>query len=310
MNQPATEKINAHTKLCAVFGFPVRHSASPDFQNEGFRALNLNWRYVACEVEPNTLRSAIEGAKALGFVGVNLTVPHKMLAMDMVDVLDESAKKWGAVNTISFQSKNSHGIWESRGISNATGKEVRVCGFNTDADAILRSITEDLELDLSGKSVLVLGAGGAGRVAVLKLAEAKVSRLYLVNRTQSKIVELEAEIKRDFPGVMVEKGYPANKIDLVLNATSLGLKAEDTLPFDPDRFDLQKAGSAYDMIYNPGETPFLKMARSHGLKAANGVGMLLYQGAKAFEIWTGRPAPLAEMRKALLARIYGTDTLS
>jgi shikimate dehydrogenase len=310
VTQPWTQNINAHTRLCAVFGHPVRHSASPDFQNEGFRVANLNWRYTACEVDPNTLKAAIEGARALGFVGINLTVPHKMLALPMVDFLDASAKKWGAVNTISFQVKNKTGEWESSGTCENPGSEVRACGYNTDADAILRSIQEDLGLDIARKSILVLGAGGAGRVAVLKLAEAGVRELYLVNRTESKIIELQVELKKEFPGVKVQKGYPENRVDLILNATSLGLKAADALPFDHTKFDLKQAQHAYDMIYNPGETPFLKLTREAGLKTANGLGMLLYQGAKAFEIWTGKKAPLLEMRNALTAKIYGTTKLS
>ena len=133
-------------------------------QNAGIAALGLNWRYAAFEVHPNDLATAIAGAKAMKFIGLNLTVPHKLLAVGMVDVLDVSAKTWGAVNTIRFETKNKNGDWVP--LAQLPGdeiNEIRSHGFNTDADAITRSVQEDLGVELSGASVLLLGAGGAGR---------------------------------------------------------------------------------------------------------------------------------------------------
>jgi shikimate dehydrogenase len=285
---PQSEKnaINAATRLCAVFGSPIRHSASPAMHNAAFAALGLNWRYLACEVDPKNLRAAIAGAKAMNFAGVNLTVPHKLLAVDMVDALDASAKKWGAVNTILFNEKGA-------------------TGFNTDADAIVTSLREDLKVELRGAKVLLLGAGGAGRTAALKLAAENVAELFLVNRTQSKAEELAGEIKKQFPGVKVTVGYPKAAADLVLNATSLGLKPEDASPLDEKQFSLKQARAVYDMIYRPAETALLAAAKKSGCQTANGLGMLLHQGAKAFEIWTGKPAPLDVMRRALAENIYG-----
>lgn len=254
--------------------------------NAAFAALGLDWRYVACEVDPKNLRAAIAGAQAMGFVGVNLTVPHKLLAVDMVDALDASAKRWGAVNTIHFTEKGS-------------------TGFNTDADAIFTSLREDLRIELRGTKVLLLGAGGAGRTAALKLASEAVAELFLVNRTQSKAEEIANEIRMQFSSVKVSTAYPKGGVDLVLNATSLGLKPEDTLPLDEKQFELKRAGAVYDMIYRPAETPLLQAARAAGCKTANGLGMLLHQGAKAFEIWAGRPAPLEVMRRALEENVYG-----
>lgn len=260
-------------------------------QNAGLAALGLNWRYLAFDVHPVELRFAIEGAKRMGFVGLNLTVPHKLLAMEMVDVLDDSAKIWGAVNTIRFEL-------------DAAGK-VLARGFNTDADAVVRSVQEDLGINLRGARVLLLGAGGAGRTAALKLATEGVNELFLVNRTRSKAEAIAAEIKKQFPTVIVHTDYPKAEVDLVLNATSLGLKPEDGLPFDEKAFALKQAAAAYDMIYRPTETPFLKTAKAAGCKTANGLGMLLYQGAKALEIWSGKTAPVSVMRAALEANIYG-----
>ncbi len=164
---------------------------------------------------------------------------------------------------------------------------------------------EDLKLELRGAKVLLLGAGGAGRTAALKLAAENVAELFLVNRTTSKAEEIAAEIKKQFPAVKVSVGYPKGGVDLILNATSLGLKADDASPLDEKQFSLKQTRAVYDMIYRPAETKLLAAAKAAGCKTANGLGMLLHQGAKAFEIWTGRPAPLAVMRRALEQNIYG-----
>jgi shikimate dehydrogenase len=286
--------INAATRCCAVYGFPIGHSASPAMHNAAFAALGLNWRYLAFEVRPDDLRAAIEGARAMGFAGLNLTEPHKLLALELVDALDPSAKRWGAVNTIRFESARVDGR-----------SKIRVIGFNTDADALATALREDLKAALRGARVLLLGAGGAGRTAALKLAAEKVAELFLVNRTLSKARALAGEIKKQFPAARVTVGYPGSAVDLLINATSLGLQPGDPLPFAGKQFSLKQAGAVYDLIYRPAETRLLKAAQKAGCKTANGLGMLLHQGAKAFEIWTGKPAPLDVMRRALEQNIYG-----
>jgi len=259
-------------------------------QNAGIATLGLNWRYLAFDVDPTNLREALVGAKLMRFVGVNLTVPHKLLAVGMVDVLDESAQTWGAVNTVRFETEN--------------GKTI-ARGFNTDADAITQSVREDLKVELRGAKVLLLGAGGAGRTAALKLAADGVSELFLVNRTESKAAAVAKEIAGRNPAVKVHVGYPGSKVDLLLNATSLGLKPDDPTPVHDGRFSLSQASAVYDMIYRPAETALLKAAKSAGCRTANGLGMLLYQGAKALEIWTDKPAPVDAMRRALTENVYG-----
>jgi shikimate dehydrogenase len=357
-NNPVSERfnqpINASTRICAVYGWPVKHSASPAMQNAGIAALGLDWCYLAYEVHPDNLRSAIEGAQAMNFIGLNLTVPHKLLAVEMVDVIDESAKSYGAVNTIRFEGKDQNGDWKplgellDRGDKMASSplpspptpiksgqasekenlrlglvkrerasrsaapnkdaaRELRSHGFNTDAEAITRALQEDLGLKLSGAKVLLLGAGGAGRTAALKLASENVAELFLVNRTVKKAEAVAEEIRKRQRKVKVAVGYPKSKVDLVLNATSLGLRHRDPLPFEKDKFSLNHTGAVYDMIYRPAETPLLKEARTAGCRTANGLGMLLYQGAKALELWSGRPAPIEVMRKALEEEVYGPD---
>ena len=259
--------------------------------NAAFAALGLNWRYLAFEVDPKNLRAAIAGARAMNFAGLNLTVPHKLLAVDMVDELDVSAKVWGAVNTIRFEKTED-------------GK-VRAVGFNTDAGAIVTSLRDDLQVELRGAKVLLLGAGGAGRTAALKLAAENVAELFLVNRTASKAEEIAGEIKRQFPSVKVSVGYPKTEMDLLLNATSLGLKPGDGSPLDEREFSFKQAAAAYDMIYQPAETKFLAAAKAAGCRVANGIGMLVHQGAKAFEIWTGKSAPVDVMRRAVEQSVYG-----
>jgi shikimate dehydrogenase len=298
--------IDATTRYCAVYGHPIKHSASPAMQNAALASLGLNWRYLAFEVHPGDLATAITGAKAMKFVGLNLTVPHKLLALKMVDALDESAKTWGAVNTIRFEAKDIKGDWVPLAqIPADEVSEIRSHGFNTDADAITRSLREDLGVNLNGASVLLLGAGGAGRVAALKLAADGVANLFLVNRTKEKADEIAKEIQKKHSKINVTVGYPKTAVDLLLNATSLGLKSGDASPLDEKQFQLKNARAVYDMIYRPAETLLLAAAKKAGCRTANGIGMLLYQGAKALEIWTGKPAPIKIMRRALEQNVYG-----
>jgi len=274
-------------------------------QNAGLAALGLNWRYLAFEVHPDDLGAAIRGAQEMNFIGLNLTVPHKLLSVDVADLVKDSAKGWGAVDTVVFEGRDKTGAWRRLSEFTDAPRERRSHGFSTDADAIARALREDLGLELAGAKVLLLGAGGAGRTAALKLASESVGELFLVNRTQSKAEAVGKEIRERHPGVNLKLGYPAGAVDLMLNATSLGLKAGDPLPFDGKQFSLGQVGAVYDMIYRPAETPLLKTAKAAGCRVANGLGMLLYQGAAALELWTGRAAPLEIMRLALEQNVYG-----
>jgi len=302
--------IDANTRYCAVLGHPVRHSASPAMQNAGMAALGLNWRYLALDVRPEELRAGLLGAKAMQLVGLNLTVPHKLLAVDMVDILDESAKKWGAVNTVSFEGRDKSGTWLPLHQFDQTPPEkTRMQGFNTDADAITRSLREDLKLEAAGARVLVIGVGGAGRVAALKLAAENVAELFIVNRTASKAGSVAAEIRRRHLNVRVQVGYPRGEVDLMINATSLGLAASDAFPVDRKQFSVRQALAVYDMIYRPAESALMLAAKEAGCRTANGLGMLLYQGAKALEIWSGQPPAIEVMRRALEQNIHGEVNL-
>lgn len=298
--------ISARTRYCAVYGHPIHHSASPAMQNAGIAELGLDWRYLAFDVNPASLQEAIAGAKAMQFVGLNLTVPHKLLALQLVDDLDESARTWGAVNTIRFeaQTETSTDWVPVCQLPPESITRIRSRGFNTDADAIVQSLREDLKMEVRGASVLLLGAGGAGRVAALKLAAEQVRELFLVNRTMEKAKAIAREIHERFPNVEVYIGYPRKAVDLTVNATSLGLRATDPNPLDDSDSRLRQTRSVYDMIYRPAETKLLQAAKAAGCRTANGIGMLLYQGAKALELWSGRAAPIQAMRRALENNVY------
>ncbi len=209
------------------------------------------------------------------------------------------------MNTIRFEAKDANGTWQPLASLAEVPDQIRSHGFNTDADAIARSIRDDLKMELRGARVLLLGAGGAGRAAALKLAQEHVEELHLVNRTPSKAEELARAIQERFPETHVRVGYPDHSIELVLNATSLGLKSGDSLPLDENAFPLRNAAAVYDMIYRPAQTRLLQRAKDEGCRVANGLGMLLHQGASALEIWSGKTAPLAVMRQALEENVYG-----
>lgn len=308
MSSDFQRSIRATTRLVAVYGHPIRHSASPPMQNAGMAALGLDWRYLACDVHPTRLREAIEGAKAMHFVGLNLTVPHKLLAMEFVDEVAASAREWGAVNTVVFEARCEDGTWRPVGqlgpLEKADGP-VRSVGHNTDADAIVRSLRDDLAIEPRGARILLLGAGGAARAAALRLADEGVSGLWIVNRTHGKAVELAAEINDRFPAVHAEAGYPEESIEILLNATAAGLRADDPLPLDVGAFPLARVDGVYDMVYRPAETPLLADARAAGCRTANGLGMLLHQGADALELWSGKVAPREVMRAALEREVHG-----
>jgi shikimate dehydrogenase len=274
--------------------------------NAAFASLGLNWRYLAFEVRPEDVRTAIVGARDMGFAGINLTVPHKLLALECVDILDETARLWGAVNTIVFEGRSPAGNWlPLREFEQSRPAEIRSHGFNTDAEGLENSLRDDLHFELRGKKVLLLGAGGAGRMAALKCAAAGATELFLVNRTSAKAVEIAAEIARQFPRVRVSVGYPGSDVDLLLNATSLGLKPEDPSPLEEKEFLISRARAVYDMIYKPAETRLLASAKAAGCQTANGLGMLVGQGARAFKLWTGHEAPVQIMRRAAELNIYG-----
>jgi shikimate dehydrogenase len=281
-------QIDGSTTMVGVFGHPIAHTASPAMHNAAFQALKLNWAYAAFAVDPTKLRPALIGARDMGIRGINLTVPHKILALDIVDEVNAEARQLGAVNTVSFEA----------------GK---LRGFNTDGYGIARALKEEFGFGFKGQRVLVLGAGGAGRAIAVKAALDGALRVYVANRTAAKIEPIAREIagtKTECRPVAPEAlASVMPDVDVLINATSVGLKEGETLGLPATLFGPQLF--VYDTIYRPAETELLRVAAEAGARTANGLSMLLHQGAKAFEIWTGQKAPLAVMRRALRTAVYG-----
>ena len=277
-----------------VLGDPVAHSRSPSLLNAALEKMDLDLQYARFKIAPNELETALQRLRALEFVGCNLTVPHKIAALALVDEVEERARKIGALNTIAF-------------------RDGRSLGWNTDGPGFARALREVFSVDLRDLRVLLLGAGGgAGRTLAYQCAWDNCERLVLVNRTFEKAQALAVELAGSFRGPRVlgpEARLEAvrweesalrrqlGRTDLVINATTLGLQQSDPLPLP--RSLLAPHLMIYDLVYKEGPTPLLSAAEEAGARGANGLTMLLHQGALAFELWFDRPAPLAAMRAAL-----------
>lgn len=278
----------------AVLGSPVEHSLSPAMQNAALETLGSDIRYAKIECAPGAFAAAVEAARQAGYLGLNLTIPHKFAALELCTELDDTARQLGAVNTLLFDGS-------------------RTAGFNTDGPGLVRAIREVFSFDLRDLRVMVLGAGGgAGSAAALQCALEKCPHLVLVNRTEDKAREIA---KRAFqllhtgrlegpedPVTVIPLDESAlreqlTRTDLVINATSLGMKRTDPrlIPAAIITPDLM----VYDMIYRPPVTRLLEDAHAAGARTANGLSLLLHQGALSLEIWLNRPAPLDAMRGAL-----------
>ncbi len=276
----------------AVLGHPIRHSISPAMHNAALAAMAAAdaafaaWRYFRFEVPPEQLPRALALLHAKGFLGVNLTVPHKILAVSEVAVVDPDARPVGAVNTLRRRADG----WE---------------GFNTDGHGLAAGLREDLGIELAGAHVILLGAGGAARGAAVECLLRRCASLHIANRTRENLDALLALLAPLAGGAAVTGFDPARPpADLpagavVINATSAGLKAADPLPIALAALPAPRA--VYDMIYNPAETALLAAARARGLPVANGLSMLVHQGARALEIWSGAAVPVATMAAAARA---------
>ncbi len=275
------------TKLVGVIGFPVEHSLSPPMHNAAFRQLGMDWAYVAYRVEPERVPDAIQGLVALGMVGLNVTIPHKQAAAAHVDDLDPAARALQSVNTIH----------------NVAGK---LKGYSTDGPGFVRSV-EETGATLPGKAVTLIGAGGSARAVAHALVSAGVGGLTLVARRPQKAEEVARVVTESTgrPVAVLDLAADAAReaargSDVVIDSTSVGMYPKvDVPPVIPADW-LRPGQLVCDLTYNPRETCLLKAARHAGADTLDGTGMLVHQGAIAFEIWTGVPAPVETMREALL----------
>ena len=285
--------ITGSTQIVGLLGWPVGHSLSPAMHNAAFAHLDLDWRYVPLPVDParpGAIPQAVAGLRALGLRGANVTVPHKQAVMSCVDRLAPAAEAIGAVNTLAVEQDGS------------------LLGDNTDAAGFIGDL-RDHGVDLQDRHVLVLGAGGSARAVVYGLAQAGVARIAIVNRTletaQALVAALQPHVRgcpltayalpADLPGL-------AAQADLIVNCTSLGMTPNvDTSPW-PEELPFRSGQIVYDLVYNPADTRLLRQAADAGAQAIGGLGMLVWQGAFAFERWTGMPAPVDVMRVAAMAQ--------
>ncbi|MFZ5496285.1 MAG: shikimate dehydrogenase [Verrucomicrobiota bacterium] len=283
----------------AVLGHPIKHSVSPAMHNAALADMARRdqayaaWKYFRFDVPPEQLPQALARLHAAGFHGLNLTVPHKVLACDLVAETDPPARAIGAVNTLR---------------RTATGWR----GFNTDGYGLATALREDLGVSLAGAHVVLLGAGGAARGAAVECLRQQCASLWIANRTRANLDALLAAL-RPLAGTIPVHGFdPAEPPAalpggaVVINATSAGLQPGEPAPIALRR--LPAAAKVCDMIYNPPQTALLRDAAALGLPHANGLSMLVHQGARALEIWTGAPVPASVMRAAATAALAAPHT--
>jgi shikimate dehydrogenase len=275
-------ELDSYTVLYGVFGDPVRHSKSPLMLNRAFQVAGINAAYGAFHILPGTLGDAVRGIRALGFRGVNVTIPHKVEVMDYLDEIDPAARSIGAVNTIV----------------NENGK---LCGYNTDGIGYVRSLREETGFEPKGANVLLIGAGGAARGIAYTLASQGVKSIRIANRSAERAQELAGYVK-DMTDVQViglnQVGEYARHADVMINLTPVGMSPNvDAMPVDPEV--LHSGLLVSDTVYTPLETKLLREAKLRGARTHRGLGMFIYQGAYAFEYWTGQPAPVVAMREVV-----------
>jgi shikimate dehydrogenase len=279
----------------ALFGDPVAHSLSPQMQNAALRACKIDMQYARFHIRTNELRSALRFLRQLDFIGVNLTVPHKIAAFAQVDEADERARRAEAVNTIRLRDK-------------------KLIASNTDGKGFLRAIRTEFSVDVRDLRVMVLGAGGGtGHAIAWQCALENCERLVLANRTLEKASALAERLQPFFAGPRVLgpvarlEAMPLDEaelraqlahVDLIVNATPLGMNPSDPSPI-PTRL-LAPHHMVFDTVYGPSRTSLLRAADEAGARGANGLSMLLHQGALSFSIWFDREAPIDVMRAALV----------
>ncbi|MBF0370037.1 MAG: shikimate dehydrogenase [Magnetococcales bacterium] len=297
--------IDGHTRLLGVIGHPVAHSLSPAMHNLALDALKLNYRYLPFPVAPEHLHELVVGLKAVGCAGFNITIPHKETIIRCIGGVGAEARWIGAVNTVTL------------------GQDGRFWGYNTDAAGFMAALDEVYQPTKARPNVILMGAGGAAKAVVAGLLLAgEWGRITVVNRTAERAHRLLDDLMR--PELLDEVGFykndvqlpeveaislkeaadlPLERCDLLVNTTSVGLNGEGSLGIDLDR--LPEEAFIYDIVYSPLETPLLKEARIRGLAGANGLGMLIHQGALAFRIWTGEEMPVDMVRNHLRRLVGG-----
>jgi len=264
------------TTVAAVIGDPVRHSLSPTLHNAAFDAEGLDWVYVALPVAAGNGAAAVAAMRTLGLGGMSVTMPHKAVAAEVADERSESVAALGAANCLVPLSDG------------------RLRAENTDGGGFLAGLLDDADAEVKGRSVAVIGAGGAARAVIHACADAGASRVIVVNRSADRA---EAAAKLAGPVGSVGDTADIATADIVVNATPIGMGLDASMPCDPSLLDGGQI--VVDLVYDPLETAWLRSTRAAGVEAHNGLSMLIHQAALAFTLWTGIEAPVSAMRKAV-----------
>lgn len=280
-------KIKGTTLLAGLLGYPVKHSKSPQIHNTAFQELGLDYAYMAFEVEDGFLKEAVDAFKVLNAIGFNLTMPHKKKVIEFLDEVSEDAKIIGSINTV----KNENG---------------KLIGYNTDGRGFIKALQE-AGVDFHGKKIVMVGAGGAARAVAIQLAFDGAGEVVMFNRTLSAAEEIVGTINNNIPaskGRALEINEIVLKEELkdaavLINCTSLGMKSSvnESIVTTPET--LHKDLFVADIIYDPSKTKLLSIAEEAGCKTMNGLGMLIWQGAIAFKIWTGQDMPVDLIKKEI-----------
>ncbi len=273
--------------LVGAFGDPIAENPTRVMFEAAFRKLNLQWMYLNINVKEGDLQNAVRGLRAMNFSGINLTIPHKVQVIKYLDNVSDDAALMGAVNTVRRDSE-------------------MLVGENTDGKGFITALTVDAAVDPKGKQVVLLGAGGAARAIGVELALTGVNQIVVVNRTEKRGRELTSLLnKKTHTHARYEKWDRTYRVpdgtDILVNATSIGLFPDVEARPDIDYESIVRGMSVCDVIPNPPRTPFLTAAEKRGAQTIDGLGMLVYQAAIAFRMWTGEEAPVEEMKKAIKA---------
>lgn len=281
-------KINGKTKIVGLFGYPVEHTFSPLMHNSAFEALKLDYVYVPFPVAPENLAQGVEALRALGLQGVNVTIPHKEAVMEYLDEISPQAKLIGAVNTIVH-------------------REGKLIGYNTDGPGFVKSLEEETGTCMRDKSLVIIGAGGAARAVAIQSALAGARKISLVNRNPARADSIAESIQASGKDCLVETFALADKLwqrslpetNILVDTSPIGMHPHTQVApiISPELLSANLL--VCDLVYNPQDTVLLQAARASGAKTWGGLGMLIHQGALAFELWTGQKAPLEVMEKAV-----------
>ncbi len=286
------KQLSGHTEPFAVFGHPIGHTLSPIMHNASLHSLDMDAIYLAFDVHPDKLMSVLPSMRDMGFGGVNLTVPLKEVAFNGLDQLDDTARNLGAVNTVEFLEDGT------------------IKGHNTDGYGFLAAVKEAFSCSVNGLSLFILGSGGAGRAVAITCAVEGAEKIAIADIDEERTLRLKEEINKIAPATDVQVipndkelwAEACAKAELVVQATPVGMNTDDPSLLDKTAF--RSGQMIFDLVYMYPQTAFMKEAAAAGAKVANGLDMLLYQGARAFTIWTGKEPDVDAMRKALKASVY------